>query len=100
MTVEDLAMAVQAPVLIVAENRLGVINHTLLTVEAIRGCGLPIAGVVINHKTSERSDLHAWNVEDIRRWVGLDIPVATLERIEDTEHLAKAGEELLNQLGV
>jgi len=100
MTVEDLAMAVQAPVLIVAENRLGVINHTLLTVEAIRGCGLPIAGVVINHKTSDRSELHAWNVEDIRRWVGLDIPVATLERIEDTDHLAKAGEELLNQLGV
>ena len=100
MTVEDLAMAVKAPVLIVAENRLGVINHTLLTVEAIRGCGLPIAGVVLNHKTKEQSELHGWNIEDIRRWVGLDIPVATLSRIDDDKDLEEAGTSLLSQLGL
>ncbi len=35
-TLADLASEFQAPVIIVAGNRLGVINHTLLTVEAIR----------------------------------------------------------------
>ena len=98
MTVEDLAMAIKAPVLVVAENKLGMINHTLLTVEAIRGCGLPIAGIVINHRTTPRTDLHEWNIDDIRRWVGLDIPVATLDLIEDASHFADAGKDLLRQL--
>lgn len=47
-TVVDLAAALDWPVLIVARNGLGTINHTLLTVEVARGRGLNIAGVVIN----------------------------------------------------
>jgi len=47
-TVADLAVRLSAPVLVVAANRLGVINHTLLTVESIRSRGLPVAGVILN----------------------------------------------------
>lgn len=36
-----------APVLVVARNRLGVLNHTLLTVNAVRSRGLVVAGVVL-----------------------------------------------------
>ena len=45
----DLAAEFALPVLVVAANRLGVINHTLLTVAAIRAHGLQCAGVLLNH---------------------------------------------------
>ena len=44
----DLAAEFALPVLVVAANRLGVINHTLLTVAAIRASGLVCAGVILN----------------------------------------------------
>ena len=44
----DLAAEFALPVLVVAANRLGVINHTLLTVAAIRAGGLRCAGVILN----------------------------------------------------
>ncbi len=45
----DLAVEFALPVLVVAANRLGVLNHTLLTVAAIRASGLRCAGVLLNH---------------------------------------------------
>lgn len=45
----DLAAALGLPVLVVARPGLGTINHTLLTVEALKRRGLALAGIVINH---------------------------------------------------
>ena len=47
--VSDLAADLKLPVLVVAINRLGVLNHTLLTVEAIQARGLECIGVILNH---------------------------------------------------
>ncbi|MHC4885593.1 MAG: dethiobiotin synthase [Planctomycetota bacterium] len=47
-TVGDLAVEMALPVIVVAANRLGVINHTLLTTLAIEASGLEVAGVVLN----------------------------------------------------
>jgi len=44
----DLAAALGLPVLLVVGHRLGCINHTLLTLEAIERRGLTLAGVVLN----------------------------------------------------
>ena len=52
----DLAAEFALPVLVVAANRLGVINHTLLTIAAIRASGLECAGVVLNHPHAPQSD--------------------------------------------
>ncbi len=52
----DLAVEFALPVLIVAANRLGVINHTLLTITAIRARGLECAGVVLNHPHAPSPD--------------------------------------------
>ena len=43
----DLMRALQLPILIVARSTLGTINHTLLTVEAVRRRSLHVAGVVM-----------------------------------------------------
>jgi dethiobiotin synthetase len=53
----DLACAMDLPVLVVARPGLGTINHTLLTVMAIRSRGLRIAGIVINHRSKKSPGL-------------------------------------------
>lgn len=47
-TTRDLIAALGLPALVVAPTRLGTINHTLLTVEALRSRNLPVAGLVLN----------------------------------------------------
>ena len=47
-TLADLAMEWHAPTLVVSANRLGTINHTLLTLEALRARGVPVLGFVMN----------------------------------------------------
>jgi dethiobiotin synthetase len=47
----DLARDFGFPLLVVAKNALGTINHTLLTLHAAKTLygGLPVAGIVLNH---------------------------------------------------
>jgi dethiobiotin synthetase len=44
----DLMALLELPVVVVARSTLGTINHTLLTLDALRRRGIPIAGVVMN----------------------------------------------------
>jgi dethiobiotin synthetase len=54
----DFAVAMGLPVIIVVANRLGAINHTLLTIESIRARGLRCAGLILNHpvEANEEAD--------------------------------------------
>lgn len=59
----DLARDIGLPLLIVAHPGLGTINHTLLTIDAARRRGLPIAGVVFNEYEQPAAGSHnglAW----------------------------------------
>lgn len=49
----DIAKELKLPTLIVAANKLGAINHTLLTVEALRKRKLKILGIVFNNLKKE-----------------------------------------------
>ena len=100
LTVEDLAIAMALPVIIVAANRLGMLNHTLLTVEAIRESGLNIAGIVVNNAFGEPSALKQWNESDIRRWVGPTTGVTTIERFEGEGQFGIVGTDIINALGL
>jgi len=46
-TMADLMTSLGLPVVVAARSGLGTINHTLLTVEALRRRSLPVAGVVL-----------------------------------------------------
>ena len=48
VTMLDLMKALGYPVLLVARRGLGTINHTLLSIEALRGGGLEIMGAIFN----------------------------------------------------
>jgi dethiobiotin synthetase len=52
-SVADLAGELGLPVVVVAANRLGAINHTLLTVRAIQERGLVCGGVILNNVVAE-----------------------------------------------
>jgi dethiobiotin synthetase len=50
----DLAVCWRLPVIVVVNNRLGALNHTLLTLEAVESRGLRCAGLILNQVCDER----------------------------------------------
>lgn len=73
--VADLACEFGLPVIVVARAGLGTINHTLLTVEAIRQRGLPVAGIVLNNYVADQATLaEETNPETIAKFTGLPLP--------------------------
>lgn len=49
----DLIKKLNIPAIIVARSALGTINHSLLTIEALRARNIPIAGVILNGEIDE-----------------------------------------------
>jgi dethiobiotin synthetase len=73
--VADLAALMKLPVLVVALNRLGCLNHTILTVRSIVGRGLVCAGVVLNSPEG-LSDIASTTNADILRQI-LEVPIVS-----------------------
>lgn len=71
--VSDLAATMKLPVLVVAYNRLGCLNHAVLTVQSIFGHGLRCVGLVLNN-AQETDDIAALTNADILRKI-LDVPL-------------------------
>ena len=68
-TFADFAVELGWPVVVVVSNRLGALNHTLLTVNAIRARGLTLAGMVMNHLEEERDVAMVTNEAILKKWV-------------------------------
>ncbi|MBJ7394843.1 MAG: dethiobiotin synthase [Akkermansiaceae bacterium] len=51
--ISDLAADLSLPVIIVAANKIGALNHIILTVNAIRAKGLACAGIILNQLEDE-----------------------------------------------
>ena len=80
-TVVDLARALGASALVVAADRRGTINHTLLTLGALELAGLEVAGVVLTApETPDPST--GTNAAAIARLAGID-RVVTVPRLAD-----------------
>ena len=65
----DLAVALQLPVLLVADDKLGVLSQVLLNAEAIQMRGLHLAGVVLNN-LENNSNEYMDNTADLRERLG------------------------------
>ncbi len=84
----DLAMALQLPVLLVADNSLGVLNQVLLNAEAINRRGLDLIAVILNnigHSDNECMD----NATDLRELLTCKV------HVYDQRHNQKLPEELI-----
>ncbi len=76
-TVRDMARWLKLPTVIVARAALGTINHTLLTISALREAKIPLAGVVINRYPADSASVaEETNARAIERWGKL--PVLTI----------------------
>ena len=71
--VSDLAADLGLPVILVVGNRLGALNHTILTVDAIRAKGLKIAGLIINQLFDELDTAAITNKGILEQLTGVPI---------------------------
>lgn len=63
----DLFACWNAPVVIVARTTLGTINHSLLTIEALRNRGVPILGIAFIGEAQEDSEQTIARLSKVRR---------------------------------
>jgi len=75
----DLARMLNLPVLIVAGSKLGVINHTLITLAFLRGTGLQILACVLNHPYDENTPAVQTNAEALHQLAG--VPLFVLPKL-------------------
>jgi len=85
----DLASALKLPVLLVAEDKLGVQNHVLLNIEALEMYGLDLAGIVLNNPNNTR-DRYMDNAADLRARLDCNVFIQN--------YCGNISEELVNKL--
>ena len=87
-TYADFARVLKLPLLVVAANRLGVINHLLLTLEHASCKGLSALGYVLNRLSSETSATAETNREVLSGFTGVpclgDLPFIETTEIQKT----------------
>ncbi|MEW6335633.1 MAG: ATP-dependent dethiobiotin synthetase BioD, partial [Thermodesulfobacteriota bacterium] len=66
----DLARDLSLPALVVAGNRLGVLNHLQLTLRCLRSEGIPLFGVILNDPAPEAFPAREPNETEARRIAG------------------------------
>ena len=71
--VSDLAADLKLPVILVAGNRLGALNHILLSVEAIRAKGLVCAGIILNQLEDEMDTAMITNKSVVENLTGVPL---------------------------
>jgi dethiobiotin synthetase len=98
--VRDLARDLGLALVVAARPGLGTINHSLLTLEAARAVGLPVAGVVLTPWPPDPDRVRTSNLDTLAR-LGR-VPVATLPHVDvlDARALATEGARLLEELPV
>jgi len=67
----ELAVALCLPVLLVVADKLGCVNHCLLTLEAITNRGLNVAGIVLNQIAPDENGMD--NLHEIERLSNLKV---------------------------
>jgi len=93
-TYADLARVMQLPVLVVAANKLGAINHLLLTLEHASCKGLTVLGYILNRVSGERSPAADSNREVLANLTGVpclgELPFVTDQRTLPRDFLEDA----------
>ncbi|HHI97055.1 MAG TPA: dethiobiotin synthase [Thermodesulfatator atlanticus] len=81
-TIYDFINLVMVPVFVVSAARLGTINHTVLTLKALKQRGLYVAGLLYNLHFAEDEFLAQRSLADIKRLAGVE-NVLLLPTIKD-----------------
>jgi len=82
-TMADFAASLSLPIILVVNNKLGCLNHTLLTVRNIQQRGLTCAGIILNYAHDERDAASISNRMVLENF--LEVPVLTEVMHGETE---------------
>ena len=95
----DLMAGLEIPVIIVARDGLGTINHTLLSIEALKRRGIPIRGVVFTAQSKEPTppEMVAENQMAVEHFSGVPV-VGSIEWIEDFGRIPTRVEKTVKKL--
>jgi len=91
-TARDLASSLGAVALVVAADRLGTLNHTLLTLEALARAEIRTLGIVFSAPPSP-DESTGKNLESLRR-IDPSVKALALARVKSWEEAAKKLEEV------
>lgn len=72
-TMAALATALQLPVILVVSNRQGALNHAIMTLRAIRSCGLECRGMILNQLGEEWDTAAVTNRAMLEEYTGLPV---------------------------
>ncbi|HFC93518.1 MAG TPA: dethiobiotin synthase [Leucothrix mucor] len=72
----DLCVALDLPVILVAEDKLGCINHVLLSVEAIKKRGLLLSCIVLNQRQITEVETQQNNAQDLKNYLPDEIIIS------------------------
>ena len=87
----------QLPVVLVARTKIGTINHTLLSLEALKMKDIPIAGIVFN--AFEGTEIEIDNIRAIGQITNLpSLVIPKLENLSDLKELQIENTEFLERL--
>jgi len=70
-TIADLVRMLKLPLVVVVANRLGALNHALLTLEHASCLGLPVLGYILNHLESLPSPAAETNASTLKSLTSL-----------------------------
>ncbi|GAA3964210.1 dethiobiotin synthase [Gordonia caeni] len=76
LTVIDVAAALDAPVVVVTDPGLGTLNHTELTVAALRSAGCAVAGLILGSWPAAPELAMTCNADDLPRLTGVPVLAA------------------------
>lgn len=84
-TVGDMAKDLGLPVLLVVGNRLGALNHTILTVQSMRAMGVEPVGLVFNNLADEMDTATITNKGIIEDMIGVEVLTDVIHQQEEIE---------------
>jgi dethiobiotin synthetase len=98
ITWAELAARLALPLLIVAANRLGTVNHCALTARAAATAGLRVHGFVLSQPTPQTDESAATNADTIASLTGLPVLAVLSHSASPADAAATIGDHVLGLL--
>jgi len=96
-TMADFAADLEIPIVVVVNNKLGALNHTILTVRNIQARGLACAGMIINYAAAERDAASISNTMILEQMVNVPVLGEVMHGETDGHDLLTALRDALKQ---
>lgn len=95
----DIVKGLKIPALLVVHNKLGAINHTLLSIEALKARGIPIIGMIFNNLSKTKKAILDDNQRIVEEISGVSV-LGELPRSDNIEVLKNRFKAIGDKIGL